>query len=226
MALQDNLVAYYKLDGNSNDSVGSNNGTDTSITYGSSYGKIGQGAGFNGSNSGVDLGNFTGVNSSSAMTVSAWVKKTSNINYGMIIAKGDVSAAGGVFELRNTGTTGKYEINIRTTVVKDCLATSVIPTGVWTHILAVYNGSDLRIYINGVLENTTASVTGNLNSATTTTYLGRRTDGYYFGGALDEVGIWSRALSSTEVGELYNSGAGLTYPFTKTATGNFFQLFN
>jgi len=35
-----------------------------------------------------------------------------------------------------------------------------------------------------------------------------------FDGLIDEVGIWSRALNSTEVSELYNSGSGLAYPFT------------
>ena len=38
-----NLVSYYKLEGNSNDSKGSNNGTDTSVDYGTAYGKFGQG---------------------------------------------------------------------------------------------------------------------------------------------------------------------------------------
>jgi len=33
MALTDNLISYWKLDGNSTDSVGSNNGTDTSVSY-------------------------------------------------------------------------------------------------------------------------------------------------------------------------------------------------
>lgn len=49
MALTDNLISYYKLDSNSNDSVGTNNGTDTSVSY--VAGKIGNAASFNGSTS-------------------------------------------------------------------------------------------------------------------------------------------------------------------------------
>ena len=57
MALRDNIVAYYKLDGNSNDSVGTNNGTDTAITYSVANGKINQGAGYNGSTSKITISN-------------------------------------------------------------------------------------------------------------------------------------------------------------------------
>ncbi|MEK7174285.1 MAG: hypothetical protein AAB759_01355, partial [Patescibacteria group bacterium] len=39
-----NLLNYYRFEGNSNDSKGSNNGTDTNISYSSSYGKFGQGS--------------------------------------------------------------------------------------------------------------------------------------------------------------------------------------
>lgn len=45
MALDTNLVSYYKLDSNSNDSVGSNNGTDTSVSY--VAGKIGNAGSYN-----------------------------------------------------------------------------------------------------------------------------------------------------------------------------------
>ena len=43
-------------------------------------------------------------------------------------------------------------------------------------------------------------------------------------GSIDEAGIWSRALSGTEITELYNAGAGITYPFS-ILTLKFFQLF-
>ena len=44
--------------------------------------------------------------------------------------------------------------------------------------------------------------------------LGRRPLGnsYYYNGILDEIGVWDRELTSTEVTELYNSGSGKQYP--------------
>jgi len=39
-----------------------------------------------------------------------------------------------------------------------------------------------------------------------------------FYGEIDEVGVWGRALSPTEVNDLWNSGSGITYPFPQTPT--------
>ena len=46
--------------------------------------------------------------------------------------------------------------------------------------------------------------------------MGRQAGGapFYVDGIIDEVGIWARSLSDAEVTQLYNAGAGLTYPFT------------
>jgi hypothetical protein len=44
-------------------------------------------------------------------------------------------------------------------------------------------------------------------------------------GDIDEVGIWSRVLTSTEVTQLYNGGAGLQYPFTNGNNRNFLMFF-
>src|SRR5262249_31508245 len=41
---------------------------------------------------------------------------------------------------------------------------------------------------------------------------------HYFNGAIDEIGVWNRALTSTEITNLYNSGAGLAYPLTASTT--------
>ena len=70
--LTDNLISYWKLDGNSNDAAGSNNGTDTDITYSSGNGKIGQGAGFNGTTSKI-VGQSTIILPVNA-TIACWFK--------------------------------------------------------------------------------------------------------------------------------------------------------
>ncbi len=54
--LDANLVAYWRMEGNSNDSKGSNNGTDSNITYSNANGRFGQGAAFNGTTSSILLG--------------------------------------------------------------------------------------------------------------------------------------------------------------------------
>jgi hypothetical protein len=69
-----NLASYYRFEGNSNDAKGSNNGSDTSISYGSSYGEFGQGASFNGGSSEMDMGNVFDETGTSPFSISTWIK--------------------------------------------------------------------------------------------------------------------------------------------------------
>ena len=70
--LTDGLVAHWKLDGNANDSAGSNNGT----IYGATpvTGQIDGALEFDGVNDYVNLGNPASLNFSGAITISAWIK--------------------------------------------------------------------------------------------------------------------------------------------------------
>jgi len=63
------------MEGNSNDSKGSRNGTDTSVSYSSGNGEFGQGAGYNGT-SGSTI--FTAPTYGSAGTVAFWMKTNFN----------------------------------------------------------------------------------------------------------------------------------------------------
>ncbi len=92
-----NLYSYYRFEGNSNDAKGSHNGTDSNITYGTPYGKFGQGASFNGSTSHITAtSSFSG---NPAISVSAWVYPTS------------VSAAGNpYFQIGDRAGYGEFEV--------------------------------------------------------------------------------------------------------------------
>jgi hypothetical protein len=59
----------------------------------------------------------------------------------------------------------------------------------------------------------TGSVPASIFNSSEPFIIGRYDNDAYADGQIDEVGIWSRALSSTEVTKLYNGGAGLQYPF-------------
>lgn len=64
----------------------------------------------------------------------------------------------------------------------------------------------MRIYVNGNLENT-ISLTGTIQSSTTPLRIGSRTSGdRFFNGDIDEVAIYNRALTGTEISSRYNSG--------------------
>ncbi len=92
-----------------------------------------------------------------------------------------------------------------------CKAVSpqVMPPGTWNHVLGVYDGSAVRIYVNGVLQATTTCSGAPLHSNTALN-IGRSP--YWpnraFNGFIDEAAIYPAALSVQEVRNLYNLQAG------------------
>jgi hypothetical protein len=180
--------------------------------YSASYGKINQGAGFNGTTSRIALG--TAIACPATISISAWVKKASTGSFKFAIA-----------DVNNTSTVGwKFGVNDIEKVFfgwqtssndyRQYYSDGTIDTD-WHHIVVTQTGTDAPIfYIDGSLSNTNTSSGGDGSKPTAQgTAIGRggTYDGNYWNGAIDEVGIWSRALTSGEVMRLYNSGSGLSY---------------
>ena len=154
------------------------------------------------------------------MTLEAWVKAAATpSNDGQIIAKSD-SASG--WQLKTTADAGPQNFNVTVTNSSGArtkrFSNTARALNTWYHVAGVYDasGRTLTIYINGVLENGTLQgtvPTANLNAAVNAN-IGRRTGGYYFNGIIDEIRIYNRALSATEVQSDMNTplGSGTTPP--------------
>jgi hypothetical protein len=215
------LLAYWKLDGNSNDDSGNgNDGTDTSISYGA--GKISNSAGFNGSTSRIDIPSIE----PSSISVSAWVKFSSRTNQIMVehIRTRDeyfgLNFRGwSLWMLTSLGNVGFSIYTGSTTPGATAETPSDSPAvDTWFHFVGTFDGSTVRVYRNGV-EGTSASVSLSYGTELEFANIGVRQylsyGGDYFSGwwngNIDEVGIWDRALTADEVAALYNGGAGLTY---------------
>ncbi len=227
MALTTNLLYYYKLDGNSTDSVASANGTDTSITYSAGNGKIIQGAGFNGTTSNIALPN-NDWSQSTGYSISAWVKSSASTDQ-MIVARDNVSGTGRMFFVRLELATGKAEFirfDSSTNVVTNIKSSSAYNDGNWHFIVATFDNTiGSIIYVDGTSVASDAVTTNNVSGANSTPYIGIFNGSLStMNGAIDEVGIWNRGITSSEVTQLYNAGAGLQYPFTVNNSG-FFNFF-
>lgn len=209
MALKDNIVSYWKLDGNSNDSVASNNGTDTSVTYNVGNGKIIQGAGFSAPSTSRIAITSSGLPTGTTFSMQAWWKGTTPV--------GD-----GIFGWGSSATTGARRLLLISGgnayfggQSSDLNSNFAINDGGWHHIVVTCNANAATIYVDGASKNT-----GTLALVATdqVTRFGVRTDdSNYVTGAIDEVAVWSRALSATEVIQLYRAGAGFAYPFNTGA---------
>lgn len=106
-------------------------------------------------------------------------------------------------------------------------------TGEWHHLVFTRAWKTRNTYVDG---NSTPVLTQNTATATYS-WFSNSWDWFSIGnlradwtaqwwGSIDEFGIWNRALSTAEIAQLYNSGAGLQYPFTATGnTSSMFQMF-
>jgi hypothetical protein len=91
----------------------------------------------------------------------------------------------------------------------------------WYHVAGVYNGTNTVCYVNGVASTTTsglhASGTGNLDSCTDNIDIGRMANAEYMKGNIDEVGIWTSALSASDINSIFNEGVPNDLPHSPLA---------
>lgn len=215
-----NLVHYWKADSNMNDGVGSNNGTDTNTpTYTS--GKISNAFTCAASSSQYSLISSTGLfGTDNTYTFNVWVKLVVTTgNQG--IAMNHVSAGDPLFYFSSPSI-----VHSKSGVSDLVYNWTGRDTG-WHMWTFVGDGSGMRTYLDGnsTPVATNANTTSLTSPGTTTPFGGYKNGGamqagWYLDGQLDEIGIWSTALSTTDISTLYNSGTGITYPDAASGPAN------
>ena len=222
MALIDNLIAYYKLDETSGtvvyDSLVTFNGTNNGATVNQS-GKINTSYSFDGTNDYVSSDSNIGITGSNSRTINIWFNKN---NYS---ADDDYLINLGYNGGGSTNTF--FGFSIRSDVIYALLYANDFSTGVtpshstWYMVTLTYDGTIVRAYVNGSASGT---YTGALSTNNAPVYLGGLNAAGFFNGKLDEAGVWSRALTSDEVTELYNSGNGWSYSLDNTFVASVLTL--
>jgi len=184
-----------------------NNGT----IYGAKWadGKVGRALNFDGVDDYVDLGDILDFASGDEFTLEYWAK--SSVNNRIVIDKGRHaspytgwgSSWGGI-------SANKVDFTVRDNVPNTVIATSTttVTTGEWFHIVGVRGGGRVKLYVNGVEEADEPDITGDLSNVRNLIFGANSllNVGTWFDGIIDEVRIYSRALSADEVKERYNLG--------------------
>jgi len=100
---------------------------------------------------------------------------------------------------------GKARVNLgKAGIVNQfAIGTTTLVVGNWYHLVGVYDGSDIKLYLNGVLENSTPEVTSNYVGANNFVVGARTTASTFFNGVIDEYSSFNRVLSDDQISLLY-----------------------
>jgi len=199
-------------------SMEENTGTTVHDTNMMVLGKYDAGERFDGADDEVDLGNATEITQEQTeLTVSAWVKWSGDLSESQtIVSDGRISEGYGgfFFDIRNTGCL-RFFIDNGTTWDGLCSQDFSSFANTWTHVMGIFNGTHEITCINGNCASDTSTIS-KIGTATYNLRIGREGyfGRYYFNGTIDDVRIYNRALSDTEIENLYE----LTNPDQETFT--------
>ena len=195
------LYARYDFSGNANDSSGNNrNATVNGATLTADrYGQLSKAYSFDGSNDYMPtpIQNFA---SSNGVTLALWFRSAGTNDYsGMFFSRlSNGTSVGGLNTFPNggvrfRGTNGQPGVDSSTGFFD----------GRWHHVLGTYDGTTSKIYIDGALASSTA-ISGSV-SYRGTLEIGRDsiTGIRFFNGAIDDVLVYDRALSESEIAGLF-----------------------
>lgn len=168
-------------------------------------GKYGRAIEFDGVDGCLDLGNIDV--SGSEITLAAWIKPGSfGISDGRIISKAEgVAEDEHVWMLstfENQGIKARFRLKTESSVGTNTLVGNIpLSAGVWTHVAATYDGVEMRLFVNGALD-TELPARGQISqSPEMPASIGNQPQGSRpFHGTIDDVRIYTRALSEAELG--------------------------
>jgi uncharacterized delta-60 repeat protein len=165
---------------------------------------------FDGSNDRVDLGNSLSseIDALNTITVEAYVRPTTLTGNGVVFGNYAYPTDNGQAQLLIRRDGANYNFFINDGSLKVVTATNAAQLNTWTHVAGVWNGTDIKIYVDGVLANTNTGVTGaNFITLANSFVVGFSLAGSpdeAFRGDIDELRVWSTVRSESEINSAKN----------------------
>lgn len=207
------MVGWWPFTGNAKDSSGnSNHGiTNNTTLTNDRFGKPNGAYSYNGMNSRIDVADAPTLRCRK-ITMSGWIFSNNTVPK-QVIYKGTINADAEAYSL-NSGPFSGYKIS------SNCVTgvgwqgarfKNTLVAGTWEHFVATFDGVTSKLYRNGVFDTSYAindlidsCIGGGLRFGFNHLRYFAST-GDPFNGAIDDIGIWNRALSQEEITQLYTS---------------------
>lgn len=217
----DNQVLWLAGDGDATDSSG--NGNNGTIQTGAAFavGNVGQGFQFSGTaQNQVLIPDSPSLRPTTAITFDAWINPSSaGTGFQTVLFKGSTgSSAGQPYSLFLSGATHNIVARIGNDSTFEAFSSLAgIPANTYSHVAVTYDGATVRIYINGILDSSAACGIGALaQSNTQELRIGSLGGSFAYTGGVDEVDIFNRALSASEIQSIVNAGLAGKYKVQAT----------
>jgi hypothetical protein len=211
-AADPDLVAHWKFDDGSGTTLfdSSGNGHDGTLMGDPKWvsGHLGGALEFDGDGDYVDCGSSPDFEIPVNISITCWIKVNQfDKTWQAIITTSDSS-----WRVHRSSSSNNIAWGSSGLSPTDLTGTTDVSTGEWFHIAAVYNGTQKLLYINGNLDASSDS-TGNITTSSMPVYIGENSGATsrFWDGLIDDVRIYRRALSETEILGVM-AGGGTDYP--------------
>ena len=205
------LVAAYAFNegigGTTADATGNGHtGSIVGATW-TAAGKNGNALSFNGTSNLVSIADAPDLDLTAALTVEAWVRPTTVSGWRTVVLKeAPGSLAYALYANDNTARPASY-VNTGGVDI-EATGSAALAVNTWTHLAMTYDGSNMRLYVNGGQAGIRALSGGVRISGNPLSVGGNNIWSEWFAGQIDDVRIYNRALSATEITNDMNTPVG------------------
>lgn len=201
------LVAWWTAQGDATDLVGTNHGTISGATF--TAGKVGQAFSFNGG-AGILVSDSAGLRPATQFTIEGWIKTPGILEgsmAGFIVARSGNAFTGYELLVGTPSQAGRLRFTINGGIGgADLFSTNSVTDDSIHHVAATYDGTMMRVYLDGVLDGQRAFNEPIVYQPGDPLWIGRREFASipgYFIGLIDEFSIYHRALTADEIAAIY-----------------------
>ncbi len=162
----------------------------------------------------ISDGDQVGLDLAGDFSIGGWVKVESYVDNVPVLGKGNPGSVNLAYLLDFNLNSGEYRLRgmfstngtYQSANAVEVGAGEDFPTGEWHHVVLVRDGTDLYLYVDGSEAETKSGASSGAVYDSADDFTVGESGGTYYDGLMDEQFVFSRALSLSEVQDIYNNG--------------------